>query len=241
MNILSFESIGGASGDMMLGALLDLDIDQKVWREQLGTLDCGQFEIISTAHTHGDTTGNRVTVKIPAEPQPHRHLADILDIIEQSALPAPARLAASIVFRTLADAEAFVHETSPSHVHFHEVGAVDAIVDICGACLAIDMLEVTDIAVGPLPLGTGTVECQHGTIAVPVPASVKLLEKHPTTQTSVPFEMVTPTGAALLTALKTLDAAPIGTTIFKTGYGFGCRELADRPNVLKAQLLQLSR
>ncbi len=142
-------------------------------------------------------------------------------------------------FQRLAEAEAHVHGTTPEQVHFHEVGAVDSIVDMVGACLALALLGIEAVQVGPLPLGTGTLRCDHGIMPVPAPATVALLAGHPVTPTDVRAELVTPTGAALLMSWKALAPLPGGALrILRTGYGFGTRELAERPNLVRATLLE---
>ena len=128
-----------------------------------------------------------------------------------------------------------MHGVTPEGIHFHEVGAVDSIVDIVGACLARELLGVEAVAVGPLPLGSGTVRCAHGILPVPVPATVELLRDFPTIPTDEPFELVTPTGAALLTTWRSLSRPPAGY-IRRVGYGFGHSQLHRRPNLLRAVL-----
>lgn len=169
---------------------------------------------------------------------PHRGLREIRALIEGSPLPASVKAESARVFQRLAEAEALVHGTTPDQVHFHEVGALDAIIDIVGACLGLDMLAVKSVSLGPLPLGHGTVQCAHGILPVPAPATVELLKGFPVTPIDEPFETVTPTGAALLTTWKTQDAFPSGSRILKVGQGFGARALNGRPNILRAMLME---
>ncbi len=170
---------------------------------------------------------------------PHRGLTEIRALIEQTALPEAVKRQAIAVFTALGKAEATVHRQPLEKIHFHEVGALDSIADIVGGCYALHLLGVDRVAVGPLPLGQGTVRCQHGVYPVPAPATTLLLMGQPTVQTDVPHELVTPTGAALLTTWKSDDAPPPGSRMLRVGYGFGHRQLGDRPNVLRATLLEV--
>ncbi|NQT93303.1 MAG: nickel pincer cofactor biosynthesis protein LarC [Lentisphaerae bacterium] len=238
MKLLRFDSIGGASGNMILGALIDLGADAELLRNGLSTLPVEPFQICSEPFTDRGFTGTRVSVNIDECPgHPHRGLADIRKLISDSDLPDPVKQRAVSVFERLAGAEAAVHGSSIDKIHFHEVGAVDAIVDIAGACLALHMLGVAEILMGPLPLGRGTVESEHGILPVPAPASVELLKGHQVVQTDEPFELVTPTGAAILTALGSSDVPIAPATVERTGYGFGFHKLTGRANVLRAMLL----
>jgi uncharacterized protein (TIGR00299 family) protein len=293
MKILEFQSVGGAAGDMILAALIDLGIDQDELQRRLRTLNIGEFEIETVTGVFGGFRGTQVRVRVgeaasdksasdhdkqahghghhhdhdhdhphehghehphvhdhdhPHEHDshghagsaagghaPHRGLQDIRQIIAAADLPSVVRAMSLQVFENLARAEARVHGVTPEEIHFHEVGSVDSIVDIVGACLARELLGVEAVAVGPLPLGCGTVRCAHGILPVPVPATVELLRDFPTVPTDEPFELVTPTGAALLTTWRTLSRPPAGC-IRQVGYGFGHTQLHGRPNLLRAVL-----
>ncbi|MBU0714293.1 MAG: nickel pincer cofactor biosynthesis protein LarC [Verrucomicrobia bacterium] len=252
MKHLHFDSIGGASGDMILAALLDLGVSREDLQHQLTGLPIGPFEIEVNSISDRGLHGTRVNVHVPShehthgsadhsQPQvhpPHRGLIEIRALIDGSQLSASVKAASLRVFRRLAEAEAHVHGTTPDQVHFHEVGAVDAIIDIVGACLGLERLGVAGVSVGPLPLGHGTVVCAHGILPVPAPATVELLKGFTVAPTDEPFELVTPTGAALLTTCKTLETFPPGSRILKVGQGFGHRTLNGRPNVLRAMLME---
>lgn len=254
MKHLHFDSVGGASGDMILAALLDLGVNRDELQGQLTGLKMEPFDI--EAHPSGDhgMRGTQVDVYLDshahshgkeghshAQPHvPHRGLSDIRSLIEKSDLPTAVKANSLRVFRRLAEAEAFVHGTTPEQVHFHEVGAVDAIVDIVGVCLGLEMLGVTGISVSPLPLGHGTIKCAHGVLPVPAPATVELLKGFPVASADEPFELVTPTGAALLTTLKTAEAFPVGSRILKIGQAFGHHALRGRPNLLRSLLMETS-
>lgn len=163
----------------------------------------------------------------------------ITSLLKKSDLPEQARDLALETFRLLAAAEAKVHDTTPEDVHFHEVGAVDAIVDIVVSCLAIAHLRVTAVQVGPLPVGSGVLHCDHGLMPIPAPATVELLAGHPLLQTDETAELVTPTGAALLMCWKKMAPAPaVESRIMRAGYGFASRQLRRRPNMLRATLME---
>lgn len=158
-------------------------------------------------------------------------------MIRGSKLSATVQELALKVFRRLGEAEAKVHGTTIDKIHFHEVGALDSIADIVGGCVALDHLGVDAVTFGPLPQGRGTIKCQHGTYPNPPPATVLLLQGLPVEQTEEPFELVTPTGAALLSTWRSLDRAPAGSRPAGVGYGFGMRKLSQRTNCLRAVLL----
>jgi len=254
MKHLHCDSVGGASGDMILAAFFDLGVSRDDIQRQLAALPIGSFEIETAFISDRGVRGTRVHVHVashahahahegadhphaPSHP-PHRGLIEIRALIGESHLPPSVKTTSLRVFQRLAEAEAHVHGTTPDQVHFHEVGAVDAIIDIVGACLGLDWLGVAGVSVGPLPLGHGTVECAHGILPVPAPATVELMKGFAVAPADEPFELVTPTGAALLTTWKTQDAFPSGSRILKVGQGIGHRTLNGRPNVLRAMLME---
>ncbi len=242
MRIVRFDSVGGASGDMILASLIDAGADISVLNEKLQCLNLGPCRIEAVPCASHGLHGTRVNVIIPdAKQTQHRHLTDIKNLITNSALPENIKTMSLNVFERLAGAEAFVHGISPDEVHFHEVGAEDAIVDIVGACIALDILEISDVNIGPLPLGNGTVVCEHGTLPVPAPATIELLKGFTVVQTDEPFEMVTPTGAAILTAWTQShgkENTEKKCIVTKVGHGFGQRQMNNRPNLLRATLLE---
>jgi len=249
MKFLQFNSIGGASGDMILAALIDLGISRDELQNSLAGLHIEEFDIQVSSFSANAISGLQVKVHIEPHPHahhgknshpPHRGLKEIRTLVLNSSLPDRVKETSISVFQRLAQAEAHVHNTTPDKIHFHEVGAVDSIIDIIGSCLAIDLLRVDGIAIGTLPLGHGVTECNHGIIPVPVPATVELLKGIPVFQTEEPFELVTPTGAALLSTLKTMDRPPSGSKIIRTGNGFGHRILDNRPNLLRSFLMEFT-
>ena len=236
MRFLQFQSVGGASGDMILGALIDLGVLLKDILTGMNGFPLGTFEIQAKAFSSNGLNGTQVRVVTDETGQPHRHLSDIREIVVGSTLPDAVQKGTLSVFERLAQAEAKVHDTTPDKIHFHEVGAADSIIDIVGCCFGLHSLGVEGVSVGPLPIGQGTFECAHGIYPLPAPATAELLVGHTVTQTDEPYELVTPTGAALLTTWKTADVPPEEVRVVKTGYGFGHRELNGRPNVLRAML-----
>ncbi len=232
--VLLLEPVGGIAGDMFLAAALDLGVPLAALEGPLRTLGVGQFSLISSRQARHDITGTHLDVRVPEEGHAHRGLADIERLIDASQLPPGARLKARHVFRLLGEAEAKVHGVSVEAVHFHEVGAVDSIVDICGAALALELLGDPEVFSTPPPLGSGTVRIAHGVVPVPVPATLELLRDVPVRFEGV-GELTTPTGAAILKGLCTIGPFP-GVVLTRVGYGLGTRDPKDRANVLRASL-----
>lgn len=253
---LHFDSVGGASGDMILAALIDLGVKTDQLQRAVDSLDIDNPRIAAEPVAPSGFRGIRVTVRTHDAPEAtHRHLPDIRQLLETAGLPERAAAMSLRVFERLADAEARVHGTTPDRIHFHEVGAVDSIIDVVGSCLALHLLEVDTVTCSPLPLGTGTTTCAHGVVPVPVPATVELLKGRAVVQTGEPHELVTPTGAALLTSWQDMlqpggrgsqDAAPAGPALhtrsrpsrilLDAGCGVGHQDLDNRPNLLRASL-----
>lgn len=228
----------GVSGDMTLGALLACDgADEARFREGLAALNVPGYELSIERVKREGITATDVDVRLLERDQGHgRYLSDIAAILHASSLSGRVQQQALAVFTRLADAEAKIHGTSRDEIHFHEVGAVDAIVDIVGACLLLEMLGVDQVYTSPLPCGHGTVVCQHGVMPVPAPATLELLRGFPVRALDIEGELVTPTGAALVTTLA--DPAQAGPmppmTVTTVGYGAGKKQFApDRPNLLR--------
>ncbi len=295
MRAICFDPVTGASGDMILAALLDLGADQEYVVEKLLTtglqdfeLDfqrktggdsivCGYCEVRNLAnnttpeqvhehdakpdhehtHQHDQTHGrdhehshqHSDQLGLPTDShhrhehhsQPHHHhrrLRDILQLIENGEFPERAKERAAAVFRRLAEAEGAVHGIPPKDVHFHEVGAVDSIVDIVGVCLALEQLDIERVYVADLKIGHGVVHCEHGVMPVPAPATAKLIEGAEVTRLPIEAELTTPTGAALLTTLSDGGWSQLQCRILKVGTGHGRRQLAERPNILRAYLVE---
>jgi hypothetical protein len=236
-----FDCFSGASGDMLLGALLDAGLALDALRQGLATLPLSGWQLqAEPIQLHG-LHGTRATVLLDAADQPHRHLREVLDIIDAANLPASVGERAIKVFQRLAEVEAFIHGTSVDTVEFHEVGALDAIVDIVGVILGLHLLEVdwSAICASGLPLGSGWVRSQHGRLPVPAPATLELLRRadfqtRPAPSEGETGELTTPTGAALLTVLAR-PGPPSAAAIERIGYGFGTREPAW-PNAIRVWL-----
>ncbi len=227
----------GASGDMILGALLDLGADPVAVENALRHMGLDGFSLaFSRIEGQHHIRYGRCEVRA-AEHHHHRRLADILNLIDKGELAARVQDRATRIFRRLAAAEAAVHGIPPEAVHFHEVGAIDAIVDIVGSCIALELLEVGEVYCSALTAGTGTIECAHGILPNPAPATVELMKGFPVRRLPVDAELTTPTGAAILTTLAAGDWTGQARTWVRVGTGHGSRELAAGPNVIRAYLL----
>jgi len=233
---LYFECVGGASGDMCLGALVDLGVPVELLQEAMdGLLGPGAVAFdLGHREEHGIRAA-QLEVKVLKESTHHRHLEKILAMIGGSTLPDPVKADASAVFRRLADAEGHVHGVLPEKVHFHEVGAVDAIADITGTCLGIHHLGVERIFAGPLKTGRGTIRAAHGVIPVPAPATLALVRGRTLEYLDLEGELTTPTGAALLCTLSE-ERLALSIRPERTGYGCGQRSFPGLPNLLRATL-----
>jgi len=234
MRLAYFDCFSGASGDMIVGACIDAGVPLETIRAALAGLRVTGYTLqAARVRKQGlAATQFRVTVD-PAADKPHRHLHHIRQLIEDGSLKPAVRTWAIQVFTRLAEAEAAAHGTSMEHVHFHEVGAIDAIVDIVGACAALDALGIDEVRCSPIPPGHGTITCEHGVLPVPAPGTAALLKGVPLAECDEPGELTTPTGAALLTTLATAYGPMPAMTIESIGYGAGQREGKTRPNLLR--------
>ena len=233
--VLYLEPVGGIAGDMFLAAMLDLGVDLRALEAGLRTLGLEGWGFEASRAVRQAISGVHLNVTVSAEvPHVHRGLTEILGRIDASALPPRAKAQARAVFEAIGRAEAKIHDVPLASVHFHEVGAVDSIVDVCGAALALELLGQPDVVSAPPPLGSGMVETMHGRFPVPVPATLEILRDLPV-RFEGQGELTTPTGAALLRVLSR-PGPPPAMRLERTGYGLGRRELSDRPNVLRATL-----
>jgi uncharacterized protein (TIGR00299 family) protein len=224
MRVAYFDCFSGVSGNMLLGALLDAGLPVEELQSELARLPVSGYELeVRPVHRRG-LRGTHVHVRVTAE-QPVRHLRHIQELIQESALPPEVQAGALAIFRRLAQAEARVHGSSVEQVHFHEVGAVDAIVDVVGAVAGLRLLGVHEVYASPLHVGRGTVRSAHGTLPVPAPATLELLRGVPTFGRDLDAELVTPTGAAILTSLARGFDAPPPMQVVGIGYGAGSRDL----------------
>ncbi|HTW87757.1 MAG TPA: nickel pincer cofactor biosynthesis protein LarC [Candidatus Binataceae bacterium] len=232
MKTAYLDTFSGLSGDMMVGALLDCGADFDEFTAALSALPIEGYGLASGRSIRSGISALKFEVTVTT-PQPERHFSEIRALIESAKLAAGVTSRAIAVFEALADAEAKVHRTTRDQVHFHEVGAVDSIIDIVGSAWLLERLEIGAMLVGELPMGRGFVRSRHGTIPIPAPATIELLTGFPVKMNDGNAEMVTPTGAAIMRALA--RPAPDGL-IFdaeRVGYGAGSRELSDRPNLLR--------
>ncbi len=236
MKLLYYDCFSGISGDMNLGAMIDLGIDPAYLTDELNKLNLKGWElVVEKAQRHG-ISGTKATVKQTRHEHVHRHLSDIEKIINESALDLKTKELSLKIFRVVAEAEAEVHGVSVDKIHFHEVGAVDSIVDIVGAAICFNKLDVDAVAVSPVELGSGFVKCAHGTLPVPAPATVEIIKGLPVKKGGVDFEATTPTGAAILATLVTLAKAPAAIRIERTAYGAGQKDHPEVPNLLRVFL-----
>jgi pyridinium-3,5-bisthiocarboxylic acid mononucleotide nickel chelatase len=232
MRLAYFDCPSGASGDMILGALVDAGASFDALSRQLAGLGVAGYRLERREVMKAGFRATKVDVTLEKAGSDHRHLREILDILERGRLEPAVRDMAARVFRRLAEAEARVHGTTPEHVHFHEVGAVDAIVDVTGACIGLRLLGVDALHVGALPVGGGFVDGPHGRMPVPGPATAELLKGFPTLDPGIRRELVTSTGAAILTTLAAGAGTMPSMRVTAVGYGAGTMDLAT-PNVLR--------
>ncbi|MFQ5490764.1 MAG: nickel pincer cofactor biosynthesis protein LarC [Phycisphaerae bacterium] len=237
MTLAYFDCFSGAAGDMILGALIDAGADLNALQQQVSALGIAGCELSAEKVVKQGISATQATVHDRAgDRQPHRHLSDVQKIIESAPLSHSVKQKALSVFQRLAQAEATVHGTSIEKVHFHEVGAVDAIADICGTMIALESLNVDRVLCSPIPTGSGTVTCDHGILPIPAPATANLLTGVPLADCDEPGELTTPTGAAIFTTLAESFGPPPAMTITSIGYGAGTRDNPNRPNVLRVLL-----
>jgi pyridinium-3,5-bisthiocarboxylic acid mononucleotide nickel chelatase len=236
-----FDCYSGISGDMILGALVDLGVDLKKIRAGLKSLGLSKgYEIKSRIVQRGLISGTKVDVVLKPIKRPHgRHFSTIKNLIQQSELSAKVKADSIEIFRRIAKSEAKVHHTSMEKVHFHEVGAVDSIVDIVGGALAMELLNVERVFSSPLNVGEGLVECEHGTLPVPAPATLNLLEGIPCFSSGVQKELTTPTGAGMIGFFAEKFQSLPKMKILKTGYGAGDHVIENSPNMLRIILGEL--
>lgn len=236
MRVLCYDCFSGISGDMNLGAMLDLGIEESYLKSELDKLNLRGWELkVEKAQKHG-IHGTKVTVKQTKHEHAHRHLSDIEKIIDGSSLGGDVKELSMKIFRKIAVAEAKVHGIPVEEVHFHEVGAIDSIVDITGAAICFAALKPDAVFVSEIELGSGFVKCDHGNLPVPAPATAEIVKGMPVRTGGVGFEATTPTGAAILSALGTEFGSTQAVKITRTGYGVGHKDHPDIPNLLRVSL-----
>jgi uncharacterized protein (TIGR00299 family) protein len=257
MKTLYLDIFSGISGDMLIGALIDLGVDARALERELARLGVGGYHLHVGRGSKSGIQGTKVNVHLagghvhPHDPAhehrhhhgDHRNFAEIKRLIAKSRLSSWVKGKAVAVFERIAEAEGKIHGLPPEKVHFHEVGAVDSIVDIVGACIALEMLGKPRVLAAPVVEGVGWVDCAHGRFPVPTPATLAILGARGigVTQCDEPHELVTPTGAALLSEFAVSFGPMQGLIAEKIGFGLGTRDNKTRPNVLRAVLGTMSK
>lgn len=262
MKICYIDAFSGISGDMTVGALLDAGANPDALLDGLRSLGTGAKFSVEKVKRFG-IAGTRFHVDTPQQGKHHhhpphhehdhhhdakdhhhdhhRHLSEILTLIDRSGLPAAVKTSSKRVFERLGVAEAAVHDIPIERVHFHEVGAVDSICDIVGACLGFHLLEVDEVYASSINVGSGTVKCEHGVLPVPAPATATLLKGVPTYSSGPAMELTTPTGAAIVTTLAKSFGPMPPLNSERIGYGAGSRDVQGQPNVLRMMIGTLAR
>jgi len=224
IKILYLDLFSGASGDMLLGALLDVGLPLEELKAELGKMELSGYALEIERQVRHGLSGTRLHVRDVAQTQPARHLSDVRRLIQGSVLSDQAKRASIAVFERLARVEAGIHGLSVEQVHFHEISAVDSLVDVVGFIAGLERLRVERVFASPVPLGSGTIKTEHGLLPVPAPATLALLAEvgAPTRPHPAQTEIVTPTAAALLAELATFERPPM--QVRAVGYGFGQKE-----------------
>ncbi len=235
MKLAYLDCSSGISGDMFLAALLDAGVEFDRLQEELKKIDLGPYEFTQSRVMRKGLAGNHVNIVAPGK-QPHRHLSHIEKLIGDAALDEAVKQKSLQVFRRLGEAEAKLHNKSIEEIHFHEVGAVDAILDIVGGCLGLAMLGNPELVCSPLNVGGGRVEAAHGSLPVPAPATAELLKGIPIYSSGVESELVTPTGAALVSTLATSFGPVPAMKVERIGYGAGTKDFSTHPNIARLML-----
>ncbi len=235
MALLFLDPSGGMAGDMLLAALCGLGFDPSPVQDGLRRQEI-DATVLAVDKNVGGIAGTGMHLEFP-DNQPLRHLADVLRVAEGLDMPQPVMARCAAAFTRLAETEARVHGVSVDTIHFHEVGALDTVVDVCGAFWGLHELRIERVISGPIPWFGGQVECAHGTLPLPAPATLRLLRNKPVYPTDVREEIVTPTGALLLDmAVDEFSTGPRGT-VLASATGYGTRIIPNHPNGLRAVLL----
>ena len=238
MKILYYDCFSGISGDMNLGAMLDLGIKEEFLVNELNKLNLEGWKLEVIKDQRHGIKGTKVRVIQTRHEHVHRHLSDVEKIIDKSTLDENTKLLSKKIFMKVAVAEASVHGINIEKVHFHEVGAIDSIIDIVGAAICFITLKVDEVHVSVVELGSGMVKCDHGILPVPAPATAEIMKDIPSRKGGVDFEATTPTGAAIIAALGTKFNSKQPIKITKTGYGVGHKEHEEVPNLLRVFLAE---
>ena len=238
MRILYYDCFSGISGDMNLGAMIDLGVEEQFLRDELAKLSLPGWKMsVEKDQRHG-IFGTKVSIIQTREEHVHRHLSDIREILNASKLEKAVLDLSIKIFTTIAEAEAKIHNSTIESIHFHEVGAIDSIIDVVGAAICFNRLNVDRVIVGDIELGGGFVQCAHGNLPVPAPATAEIIKGLLVKAGGVNFEATTPTGAAILKTIAS-GSGPISEyAILETGYGIGQKINPDKPNILRTYLAE---
>jgi len=233
MKIAYLDCFSGISGDMFVGALIDLGLSFEELEQNLQSLPVDGYRLETKKEARNQILGTRFLVISEKKDQPHRNLQSVREIIAQGKFDKSVKKKSIEIFENIASVEGAVHGLPPEEVHFHEIGAVDSIIDIVGTVLGIRILGIQRLYASPFPLGSGFVKTAHGRIPVPAPATVALLKGVPVFDSGLQHEIVTPTGAALAKGLASSFGHLPSMMIENVGYGAGTHNLPDRPNLLR--------
>jgi uncharacterized protein (TIGR00299 family) protein len=234
MNIAIIDCFSGISGDMTLASLLDSGVPLSIIEDELKKLELGEFQIKVSKTERNHITATKVDVDYDTTHHPHRHYNNIVDMINKSKLSETIKMKALKAFEVLGKAEAKIHGRDLKHIHFHEVGAVDSIVDLVGSIIGFEYLEVDHIYSTPVPLGGGFTKSEHGIIPVPSPAALEILKDYPVINRKSDYEMTTPTGATLIKILSNgIVPLNFSYTYTNIGYGAGSKDSPQWPNLLR--------
>ena len=250
MKTIYFDCFAGAAGDMLVGALIDLGLDFSALEEELAKMEIGGYSLSTDTILKQGVTSQKFRVNITHETHHHHHgeghshganhhgrsYSQIREILEKAPIPEAPKNRAISAFYRLGVVEAGIHGVEVEDIHFHEVGAIDSIIDVTGYFLGLHMLGVERVAASPLPVGSGFVQCAHGRMPVPAPATAKLLEGAPVAESDLDGEVLTPTGALLLIESAEFFGPMPEMTIARVGYGAGDKDQPDTPNVVRAFL-----
>ena len=241
MKIAYFDTISGISGDMTLGAFVSAGFRIDELSAELMKLNVPGFEVEARHIERSGITATKVDVIVSDQPKYHRHLKDIYGIIEASALSTNVKATSKKIFHEVGVAEAHVHNSTLEKIHFHEVGALDSLVDIVGTAVCLEKFSIDAVYSSPIRVGRGGfVNTQHGTMPTPTPATMEILKGYPMVLTDIEAELTTPTGAAIIKALSRGVLASEALTVHSIGYGAGTTELAPVPNLLRVMVGELS-
>jgi len=236
MRIAYFDCFSGISGDMILGALMDLGLPKTKLEKELNKLSLRGYEIVYSSEARNEITGSKVKIALKEQEIDHRSFYDIKGLIDGSLLDNDIKKLSIEVFYRLAKVEAKIHGKDMENIYFHEVGAMDSIIDVVGSAIGITYFRFDQIYASRIPLGSGFVKCRHGILPLPAPATLELLRDKPVYEAGVEGELVTPTGAAIITTITDKFGSMPPMRIENIGYGVGDNEFEEFPNLLRVIL-----